>query len=158
MLSHSFSDVDTHTYTYIFTQVAVYWKVNVEDNKHTRTYIHAWSRVRKHTYISGRSCFSTFRSAFITYTNSRLLESWLMTTNTHPYSHLIAYTNTHFCFTLTGAFPLHTCSNTRNLRTHFTCMGRVFFVETAVLQTVLWDIRAWSTLFLVYSIIDILII
>ena len=61
------------------------------------------------------------------------------------YMELVAYS----FFTLTGEFPLHACSVTWNLRTCFASVGRVFLVETVVMQTVLWDIRAWSVHFLV---------
>ena len=37
--------------------------------------------------------------------------------------------------------------DTRYLRTYFTSVRRVVLVETGVLQTVLWDIRAWSARF-----------
>ena len=55
-----------------------------------------------------------------------------------------------YFFTFTGAFFWHACGDTRNLRTYITSERRVFLVETVVLQTVLWDIRAWSARFLVY--------
>ena len=61
---------------------------------------------------------------------------------------LIACTNTFFFFTLTGLYPSHAFSVTGSLRTYFTSVRRVFLVETVVLQTVLWDIRAWSARFL----------
>ena len=92
-----------------------------------------------HTHISGRASYSTFRSAFIvhTHTSSYLLEIWLMMTHSYPCPRLIACTNTYFSFTCTGAFPLHTCAVTRNLRIYFTSVRRVFLVETVVLQTIL---------------------
>ena len=84
-----------------------------------------------------------------TRTSSCVLEFCLMMT--HPYPRLILCTNTYFSFTFTGAFPLHACGFTRNWRTYFTTVRRVFWLETIVLQTVLWDIRAWSACFLVPS-------
>ena len=42
-------------------------------------------------------------------------------------------------FTVTGAFPLHACSATRNLRTYFTSVGRAFLVDTA--RIVDWTVR-----------------
>ena len=80
---------------------------------------------------------------------------------THTYRHLyprfIVCTDAYFFFMFTGAFPLHACSITYNLRTYFTSVRRVFLVETVVLQTALWDIRAWSARFLVkYSCMNIL--
>ena len=74
-----------------------------------------------HSHISGRFLYSTPRS------------------------------KTHFSFTFTGAFLLHTCGVKRNWRTYFISVRRVFLVETVVFQTVLWDIRAWSARFLVIS-------
>ena len=70
---------------------------------------------------------------------------------THPYPcpRLIACTNLYFPFTFTGAFSLHAYGVTRNWRTYFTSVRRVFLVERDVLQTVLGDIRAWSARFLV---------
>ena len=69
--------------------------------------------------------------------SSCLLEIRLIMTHTytHPYL-LIACTNPYFSFTFPGAFPLHACGVTRNWRTYFTSMRRVFLVETAVLHTV----------------------
>ena len=58
-------------------------------------------------------------------------------TYTHPYPRLIALRNTYFSFTFTGEFPLHACGVTRNWRTYFISVRRVFLVETVVLQTVL---------------------
>ena len=81
-----------------------------------------------------------------THTSSCRLEIWLMMTHTHAQAWLLA--QTHF-FTFTGGFPLHACGVTHNMRTYFTSVRWVFLVETVVLQTVLWDIRAWSASFLV---------
>ena len=50
----------------------------------------------------------------------------------------------------TGALLLHACGVARNWRTYFINVRRVFLVETVVLQTALWDIRAWSTRYLVF--------
>ena len=58
-------------------------------------------------------------------------------TYTHPCPRLMACTNTYFSFTFTGAFLLHACGVTRNWRTYFTSVRRVFLEETVVLQTVL---------------------
>ena len=101
------------------------------------------------SHISGCFFYSTPRSASghtHTHTSCCVLEICLMMTHTytHPYSRLIALHNTHFSLTFTGAFPLHACGVTRNWRTYFISGRRVFLVETIVLQTVLWDIRAWS--------------
>ena len=73
------------------------------------------------------------------HTSSCLLEIWLMMTHTytHLYPRFIACTDAYFSFMFTGAFPLHACGVTCNLHTYFTCVRRVFLVETAVLQTVL---------------------
>ena len=90
-------------------------------------------------------------------THTSLLEIWLMMTHPYPCPRLIACTDTCFSFMFTGAFPLHVCGVTCNLRTYFTSVRSVFLVETVVLQTVvetvvlqtvLCDIRAWSTRFL----------
>ena len=73
---------------------------------------------------------------------------WHKHTHLYPCARLIACTNTYFFFTFTDAFFSHACGDTRNLRTYFTSVRRVFVVETVVLQTVLWEIRAWSARFL----------
>ena len=101
-----------------------------------------------HSRISGRFFYSTPKSAsWHTHTSSYELEicSLIIHTYTHTYPRLVALQNTCFSFTFTGAFLLHACGVTRNWRTYFII---VFLVETVVLQTVLWDIRAWSARFL----------
>ena len=107
-------------------------------------------RVYKHTHNSGRFFYSTSRSASITrtHTSSCVLEICLMIHT--PMPTLDCLHSTYFSFTFTGAFPLHTWGVTRNWRTCFASVRRVFLVETVVLQTVLWDIRAWSARFLVF--------
>ena len=72
---------------------------------------------------------------------------WHTHTYLYPCPRLIICINTYFFFTFTGAFFLHACGDTRNLRNYFTSVRRVFLVERVVLQTILWDIRAWSTLY-----------
>ena len=77
----------------------------------------------------------------------------MILTYTHPYPcpRMIACTDSYFSFMFTEAFPLHACGVTCNLHTYFASVRRVFLVETAVLQTVPWDIRAWSARFLVHT-------
>ena len=74
-------------------------------------------------------------------------------TRTHTHAWLLAQSYIHLVvrssFTLIGAFSLHAYSVTRNFRTYFTNVGRVFLVETVVLQTVRRNIWAWSARFLV---------
>ena len=74
-----------------------------------------------------------------TQTSSYELEICLIMTHTytHPYPRLVALQTTYFSFTFTGAFLLHACGVTRNWRTYFISVRRVFLVETVVLQTVL---------------------
>ena len=74
-----------------------------------------------------------------TQTSSYELEICLMMTHTytHPYPRLVALQNTYFSFTFTGVFLLHACHVTRNWRTYFISVRRVFLVETVVLETVL---------------------
>ena len=101
-----------------------------------------------HSHISGRFFYSSPRSAsWHTHASSCVLEICLMMTHTH--THVWLLFTAHFSFTFTGAFPLHACGVTRNWRTYFISVRRVFLIETVVLQTVLWDIRAWSARFLV---------
>ena len=112
-------------------------------------------RVYNFTHISGRFFYSTPGALPLhTHTSSCALEVCLMMTHTYthlyPCPRLIACTNTYFSFTFTGALLVHACGVTRNWRTYFTSVQRVFLVETVVLQIVLWDIRAWSVHFLVY--------
>ena len=124
---------------------------------HTHTHAYPWSYVCTNTHISrGRFFYSTPRSAsWHTHTSSCVLEICLMMTHTYthpcPYPRLIALHNTYFSFMFTGAFLLHACGVTRNWRTYFISVRRVFLVETVVLQTVLWDTRAWSARFLVFK-------
>ena len=114
-------------------------------------------------HISERFFYSNSRAASITHahtqTSSCVLEICLMMTHTyaHPYPcpRVIAFTSPYFSFTFTEAFPLYACGVTRNWRTYFTSVRRVCLVETVVLQTVLWDIRAWSARFLVAIFFDI---
>ena len=108
-------------------------------------------RARKHAHSLERFFYNTPRSAsWHTHTSSCVLEICLMMTHTytHPCPRVIALHNTYFSSMFTGAFPLHACDVTRNWRTYFISVRRVFLVETVVLQTVLWDIRAWSARFL----------
>ena len=120
-----------------------------DTDTHTHPHAHSWSYVctNTHTHLG-------VRHLSITHTISCVLEIWLMTTHTytHPYPwpRLITCTITYFSFTFTGAFPLHACGVTRNWRTYFTSVRRVFLVETVVWQTVLWDIRVWRDRFLVF--------
>ena len=130
----------------------------------------AMTCAQTHTHISGRFFIAHLWALFIalpvalplhTHTRSCVLEICLLMTHAymHPYpcSRLIACTNTYF-FTFTGAFPLHACGVTRNWCTYFTSVWRVFLVEAVVLQTVLWDIRAWSARFVVFVSTPIVII
>ena len=123
---------------------------------HIHTYKHPCpslvSRAQTHIYLGARILLALSGLLPLhTQTSSYLLEIWSMMTDTHTHTHTPMPTvdslhkNTHSSFMLTGAFPLLA----RNLRTYFTSVGRVFFVETVVLQTVLLDIRAWSCRFLV---------
>ena len=104
-----------------------------------------------HTHTSRALLLQHFHQRFhYTHTQSScMLETCLMMTHTYPCPRLIACTNTYFSFTFTGAFSLHAIGVTCKWRTYFTSVRRVFLVETVVLQTVLWDIRAWSARFLV---------
>ena len=126
---------------------------------HMHTYTHPYThpclpltlRAHRHSHISGRFFYSTPNSASWhthTHTSSCVEEICLMMTHTyaHPYSYprLTALHTTYFFFMFTGAFLLHACGVTRNWRTYFISVWRVFLVETVVLQTVLWDNRAWS--------------
>ena len=56
----------------------------------------------------------------------------------------------NFFFTFVEEFLLHARGVTRNWCIYFTSVWRVFLVETVILQTVLWDIWAWSARFLVF--------
>ena len=59
-------------------------------------------------------------------------------THTHPHTHawLLAQSHIHLVMhsyiTLTRAFPLHTCSVTRNLLTYATTVGRVFLIDCPI--------------------------
>ena len=74
-----------------------------------------------------------------THTSSYELEICLAMTHTYTHScpRLVALQNTYFSPTFTEAFLFHPCGVTRNWRTYFISVRRVFLVETVVLQTVL---------------------
>ena len=66
----------------------------------------------------------------------RMRDFWFMTdkhTHTHASAWLLAQTHIHLVvrssFTLTEAFSLHASSATRDLRTYFTSVGRVFLLD-----------------------------
>ena len=134
--------------TCIYTQVAVYWRVNMTDThsylrliSHAPTHIHLWARF-----------FSALPGVLPlhTHTSSCLLEIWLMiSTHTHSHTHTALLAPTHIPFMITGTFPLYAYNVTRNLYTYFLSVWRVFLVETLILQTVLWDIFEWSARFIV---------
>ena len=128
----------------------------------THTHIHAypWSCVRTNTHTSRGASFIALPGALHdthththTHTHTSSYELEICLTMTHTYTHsdprLVALQNTYFSSTFTEAFLFHACGVTRNWRTYFIRVRRVFLVETVVLQTVLWDIRAWSARFLV---------
>ena len=71
-----------------------------------------------------------------THTHTSSYELEICLTMTHSYPRLVALQNT-FLSTFTEAFLFHACGVTRNWRTYFISVRRVFLVETVVLQTVL---------------------
>ena len=154
LCSRSRSAVLTYIYRHMHTSGCL---LENEDDRHIRTYTHthAWFRVHDARTSQGAPLFSTSRSASISYTLVVVCWrfGWLWYIHAHIYASLLAQTHVylvvHSSFTLAGAIPLRTWSITCNLRTYFTCLGRVFLVETVVLQTVLLDIWAWSARFLV---------
>ena len=138
MKSQSFSGVIIHIHTYTSSCL-----LESEDDRHTYTHPRLISRLQ--AYISRSASLKHFWSAYITCTSS-----WLMARE-YLYPRLIACTNTHtprgaILFHIAGAFPLHTCSVSRNLRSYFISVVRVL-LKMVVLQTVLWDIRPWSAVF-----------
>ena len=127
---------------------------------HTPTLTVNFAYTNTHTY-QGTPFFQDISwegEPSITYTHNSCLPKIGLTmidpyTHTHTHAWLPAQTHIHLVarsfFSLTGASPLHECSVTLDLRTYFTSVEWVFLVETIVLQSVLWDIRAWSARFLV---------
>ena len=103
------------------------------------------SRAQTHIHL-GVCFFLALLGALPLYiqTRSCLLEIWLMT-----HAAIIILTldclhkHTFLCHAYRRVFL------TRNLRTYFTSVGRVFLGKTVILQTVLWNIRVWSSRFLV---------
>ena len=163
------SAVLTYIYIHAHTSSSL---LESEDDEYTHTQILTLDLACTNAHNSGR-VFRTLPGALSlhTQTSSYLLDIWLMIIvavssisaartisccmvdndtyiATHPYPHLIACTYTHSSSTLTGAFLLHACSPTRNWRTNFTSVRRVFLVVMVVLQTVLLDNWAWSVRFL----------
>ena len=127
-----------------------------EDETHSRIHTFAWSRVHKRTYISGRASLKQFQERH--YIHTQVAVYWRLGWwwQTHTPMDMIDYLHKHTyvsrCVSLTiftGAFPLHSFSVTRNFRTYFTSVCPVVLVKPVVQQTVLWDIRAWSSRFLV---------
>ena len=130
-----------------------------DDDRHT--YTHRDTRpclpliLRAHTHTSRGASFIVLPGALHdTHTHTSSYELEICLTMTHTYTHscprLIALQNTYFSSTFTEAFLFYACGVTRNWRTYFISVRWVFLVETVVLQTVLWDIRAWSARFLVF--------
>ena len=120
MWSQSFSCINIHTYTFIHTQVAVYWRAQMT---HIHTLIPMLDLTYTNTHASGgTSLFSTSRSASLhTRTINCLPEILSMMTDPHTptlaYTHalLLAQKQIHLMlrssFTFPGAFPLHaTCA------------------------------------------------
>ena len=93
-----------------------------------------------YTHISGRATYSTSRNASIIHTQVAIYRNLVdddAHIHTHPFTRLIACTNTYFSLTFTGAFPLHGCGVTRSLGTYFISVRLVFLLEMIVLQSVL---------------------
>ena len=105
-------------------------KENHSQDTHTHTHTHTRARARAHTHT---------RTHAHTHTRTQLSTGDLVDDDTHPYPcpRLIACKDTYFSFMFSGAFSLHACGVTCNLRTYFTSVRRVFLVETVLLQTVL---------------------
>ena len=132
-----------------------------DDDRHTHTYTHPCLPLilcaHKHTHASRGTSFIALPGALHDrHTSSCVLEICLVITLTYTHlypTHVWLRCTTYFSFTFTGAFPLHACGVTRNWRTYFISVRLVFLVQTVVLQTVLWDIQAWSARFLVLKFI-----
>ena len=145
---------------YIHTQVAVDGRVMMPP---THAYTHSclplilrsWGEwwCRTHTNIYTHPCLPLIlRSYPLPYIHTQVVVYWRVGWWWHtpiPMPTLDCLHRHIFLLMFTGAFPLHACGVTRKLRTYFTSVQRVFLVETVVLQTALWDIRAWSARFLV---------
>ena len=128
-------------YIYIHTHTSSCWR---ESDDAGHTHIHTLmptlnlTCARTHTHIwcahlqPFQECFDNTHTH--THTSSCLLEIWLMMmhTYTHLYPRFIDCTDTYFSFMFTGAFPMHACGVTCNLRTYFTSMWRVFLVQMVV--------------------------
>ena len=129
---------------------------------HIHTYLHTPGRVHNTHIHLGARLLRISRSASLTYAHTRsgLLESEDKTYIHTPVpmltldcllKHIYPYfkiTGSFLFFTITERVLFYACNVTRNLRTYFTSVERVLLVKTVVLQTVLWDIRAWSAFFL----------
>ena len=135
MLSQLFSGVSIHIDTITYTQAAAYWRGEM-----TRLCSPLISRAQAHIHLGVRLLL-TLAGSLPLHTQTTIYWRFGWWWHTHPYPRLIASTNTHSSFTLTGAFPLHARRITRNLRTYFTSVGRLFLVKMVVWQAVLWDIR-----------------
>ena len=128
----------------------------------TGIHTHAYPRsyVRTNTHTSRGASFIALPGALPLHAHTHTLRSncvleiclTMTHTYTHSYPRLVALQNTYFSSTFTEAFLFHACGVTRNWRTYFISVRRVFLVETVVLQTVLWNIRAWSARFLAVNI------
>ena len=115
----------------------------------------------------GASLWHASKSAFLSYTQvAAYWRARITDTHTRPCSHLIAGMYKHPYLRLTACTNSHTpqgaplfhtywsvslaCIHScTNLHTHYASVERVFIVEMAILRTVLWDIRARDSRFLV---------
>ena len=129
--------------------------------KITHTYTHPCLplilHVHKHTHTSRGTSLIALPGALPlhTHTQKQVCTGDLLDDGTHIQTHITLATldclHKHlFLLHVYRSIPLHTCGvTTLNWSTYFTSVQRVFLVETVVLQTVLWDILAWSARFLV---------
>ena len=125
----------------------------------THTYAHPWSYVctNPHTHI-WCAPFTALPGVLPlhTHTSSCLLEIWLMMTHTYTPIPMPTLECLHkHIFLLHVYRSSRACGDTRDLRSYFTSVRRVFLVETVLFQTVLWDIRTWSARYLVIYMINV---
>ena len=103
-----------------------------------------------HSHISGRFFYSTSRSSSW---HTHMCTGDLFNDDTHTHTHTHTHVSLHYTthISLSRLQERFSCTHAALHATGvlISSVWRVFLVETVVLQTVLWDIRAWSARFLV---------
>ena len=149
----SLTQIHAHTYKSMY--------MNTRNCSHAHSCIHLAIYALRYTHARTHALHTRTTHTHTTHTRTT------HTRTTHTHTHHTHYTHhTHHTHHAHHAHHAHahttrtvalqntyfSCTHvvTRNWRTYFISVRRVFLVDTVVLQTVLWDIRAWIACFLVF--------